>query len=127
MSERLPEILGIRLDHVIRRQIEEARDTERTVDHEQSQFAGSGAAFPLEQTVDEPDRRREVTKEVTFDGVFHGVVDDPWGNTKAGFTATANIDRQDFNVKWNQTLDAGGVVVGNDVAITLELELGMVK
>jgi len=70
---------------------------------------------------------RDITKEVTFDCVFHGVVDDPMGNTKAGFTATAKINRQDFDVKWNKTLDAGGVVVGDEVAITLELELGMVK
>jgi len=70
---------------------------------------------------------RDIIKEVTFDCVFHGVIDDPAGNTKAGFTATATINRQDFDVKWNKTLDAGGVVVGNDVDITLELELGMVK
>lgn len=70
---------------------------------------------------------RDVTEEVTFDCVFHGVAKDPGGNIKAGFTATAKINRQDFNVKWNRTLDAGGVVVGDEVTITLELELGMVK
>lgn len=70
---------------------------------------------------------RDVTKEVTFDCVFHGTVNDPMGNTKAGFTATATINRQDFGVKWNKSLDAGGVVVGDDVTITLELELGMAK
>jgi polyisoprenoid-binding protein YceI len=66
---------------------------------------------------------RDVTREVTFDGEFHGLIDDPWGNTRAGFTAQTRINRQDFNVTWNQTLDAGGVVVGDEVGINLELEL----
>jgi len=70
---------------------------------------------------------RDISKEVTFDCVFNGVVDDPWGNTKAGFSAETKINRQDFNVKWNKSLDAGGVVVGDEVKITLELELAMVK
>ncbi|MDH4157011.1 MAG: YceI family protein [candidate division Zixibacteria bacterium] len=66
---------------------------------------------------------RDVTKEVTFDGEFSGAVVDPWGNTKAGFSAQAMINRQDFNVKWNQALDAGGFVVGDDVNIFVELEM----
>ena len=70
---------------------------------------------------------RDVTKEVTFDCAFNGVIDDPWGNTKAGFSAFVVINRQDFNVKWNKALDAGGVVVGDEVKISLELELGMIK
>lgn len=65
---------------------------------------------------------RGVTKEVTFDGEFHGVIQDPWGNTRAGFTAETTINRQDFGVSWNKTLDAGGVVVSDDVDITLEIE-----
>ena len=70
---------------------------------------------------------RDVTKEVTFDGVFNGVMNDPMGNTKAGFSAATKVNRQDFNVKWNKSLDAGGVVVGDEVTINLELELGMIK
>jgi polyisoprenoid-binding protein YceI len=70
---------------------------------------------------------RDITREVTFDCDFRGVVNDPWGNTKAGFSATAKINRQDFDVKWNQTLDAGGVVVGDEVTIAIELELATVK
>ncbi len=66
---------------------------------------------------------RDVTKEATFDCEFSGVVVDPWGNTKAGFSAQTTVNRQDFNVKWNKTLDAGGVVVGDDVSIVVELEL----
>ncbi len=66
---------------------------------------------------------KDVTKEVTFDCEFHGLVTDPMGNTRAGFSAETSIDRQDFNVKWNKTLDAGGLVVGNEVTVNLEIEL----
>jgi polyisoprenoid-binding protein YceI len=63
-----------------------------------------------------------VTKEVTFDGVFNGVMEDPWGNTRAGFSAETTIDRQEFDITWNKTLDAGGLVVGDDVDIEVEME-----
>jgi polyisoprenoid-binding protein YceI len=65
---------------------------------------------------------KDVTKEVTFDCEFNGVINDPMGNTRAGFSATAKINRQDFNVKWSKSLDAGGLVVGNEVKISLEIE-----
>ncbi len=63
-----------------------------------------------------------VTKEVTFDCEFNGVVIDPRGNTRTGFSAETKINRQDFNVKWSKKLDAGGLVVGDEVKITLEIE-----
>ena len=65
---------------------------------------------------------RGITKEVTFDCEFNGVVSDPWGGTRAGFSAQTKINRQDFKVSWNQTLDAGGVVVGDEVTVMLDLE-----
>jgi len=65
---------------------------------------------------------RGVTKEVTFDCELLGVIDDPWGGTRAGFSAETTINRQDFGVSWNKTLDTGGFLVGNDVKLTLELE-----
>lgn len=65
---------------------------------------------------------RGVTKEVTFDCEFNGTVQDPWGNTRAGFSAETTINRQDFGVDWSQTLDAGGLVVGDEVEIMLEIE-----
>ncbi|MBK6911311.1 MAG: YceI family protein [bacterium] len=66
---------------------------------------------------------RGVTKEVTFmlDG-FNSEIATPWGAKVVGGKATTTINRQDFGVSWNKTLDAGGVVVGDDVEITLELE-----
>lgn len=64
-----------------------------------------------------------VTKPVTFTVHYLGAGTDPWGGTRAGLTATATIDRQDFGMKWNKLLDNGGVVVGDDVHITLEVEV----
>ena len=68
-----------------------------------------------------------VTKEVTFDALLNGVVKDPWGNTKAGFSATTTIDRQDFGVEWSKSLDTGGLVVGDDVKIMIELQVAKVE
>ena len=65
---------------------------------------------------------RDVTKEVVLDGEYEGQIDDPYGNKRAGFTATTQISRNEFGVKWNQALEAGGVAVGDNVKITLHLE-----
>ena len=63
-----------------------------------------------------------VTKEITLKGSFNGVTKDPWGNTRAGFTAEGKLNRKEFGMNWNKVLDSGGVVVGNDVFIKLEME-----
>ncbi len=68
-----------------------------------------------------------VTKEATLDVEVTSTIKDPWGNTKFGAVATAKINRQDFGVKWNKTLDGGGVVVGDEIAITIDAELAMKK
>jgi polyisoprenoid-binding protein YceI len=70
---------------------------------------------------------RDVTKTVTFDVVFGGVVKDPWGNTKAGFKAITTINRFDYNLKWNKLIEAGGAVVDKDVKITANIELAKAK
>lgn len=65
-----------------------------------------------------------VTKEVTFD--VEGLtpaMKDPWGNQRRGAAATTKINRQDFGVSYNKTLEAGGLVVGNEVTITIDIEL----
>ncbi len=64
-----------------------------------------------------------VTKEITLVGTFNGVAQDPWGNTRAGFTGHGTINRQDFGIKFSKLLDNGGLMVGNDVTITLEVEV----
>lgn len=63
-----------------------------------------------------------VTKEITLVGNFNGVNKDPWGNTRAGFTAEGTVNRKEFGVNWNKALDNGGVIVGNDVLIRLDVE-----
>jgi polyisoprenoid-binding protein YceI len=69
-----------------------------------------------------------VTKEITLKAEpMAGPVNDPWGNTKIGTTATVKFDRHDFGVSWSKSLDAGGLIVGNDVYLTIELELNKVK
>ena len=67
---------------------------------------------------------RGVTKEVTLD--VEGptpAVKDPWGNIRAGVTATAKVNRKDFGLAWNALTEAGGVVVGDEIKITIEAEL----
>jgi polyisoprenoid-binding protein YceI len=63
-----------------------------------------------------------VTKEITLVGNFNGVAQDPWGNTRAGFTAAGTINRKDFGMKFSKLLDNGGMLVADEVKIILEIE-----
>ena len=65
---------------------------------------------------------RGVTKPVTFEFDFGGFGQDPYGNYKAGASATTVINREDFGLTWNAALETGGVLVGKDVTITLDLQ-----
>jgi polyisoprenoid-binding protein YceI len=64
-----------------------------------------------------------VTRPVVLDVTYEGVAGDPWGGTRAGFTATAQINREDFGLSWNAALEAGGFLVGKTVTIDLDVEL----
>jgi polyisoprenoid-binding protein YceI len=65
-----------------------------------------------------------VTKEVTFDvDGPTAEVKDPWGNIRIGASATTKINRKDFGMTWNKALDTGGVMVGDEVTITLDVEM----
>lgn len=64
---------------------------------------------------------RDVTREVKLDVESLGSVVDPWGNQRAAFSAKTSIDRRDFGLKWNQVLEAGGVMVGERIDIELEI------
>ncbi|MFN7986003.1 MAG: YceI family protein [Thermoanaerobaculia bacterium] len=66
---------------------------------------------------------RGVTKPVVLDVEYTAPVKNPWGKTVVGATATGKVNRQDFGVSWSKSLDGGGVVVGDEVTIQLELEL----
>jgi polyisoprenoid-binding protein YceI len=63
-----------------------------------------------------------ITKEVVLQGGFLGATTDPWGNQRAGFEATGKLNRRDFGLLWNKTLDTGGMVVGDEIEIGLEVE-----
>jgi polyisoprenoid-binding protein YceI len=63
-----------------------------------------------------------VTEPVTFELEFDGVNRDPWGNEKAGFSASTEINRKDFGLTWNVALETGGVVVGEKVKIVLDVQ-----
>lgn len=63
-----------------------------------------------------------VTRSVEFELEFDGVSPDPWGGTRAGFSATTVINRKDFGLEWNVALDTGGVLVGDKVTITLDIQ-----
>jgi len=65
---------------------------------------------------------RDVTREVVLDGEYEGQIDDPYGNKRAGFTATTQISRKEFGIRVNQLLESGGAVVGDNVKITLHIE-----
>lgn len=65
---------------------------------------------------------RGVTKPVTFAMTMEGVHKDPWGNEVAGFSGTGKINRKDFGIVWNAALETGGVLVGEEVKINLEIE-----
>jgi polyisoprenoid-binding protein YceI len=66
---------------------------------------------------------RDVTRPVELDLSFEGGLTDPWGNVRAGFTASAEINRDEFGLTWNQLLEGGGVLVGRTVSIEIEAEL----
>ena len=64
-----------------------------------------------------------VTKPVTFDLDFGGLATDPWGNQKAGFEATTEINRKDWGLEWNVALEGGGVLVSEKIKLNLDIQL----
>ena len=66
-----------------------------------------------------------VSKPVVLDVAFLGQGSDPWGNVRAGFTATLTINRKDYGLNWNELLETGGVLVGDEVGIRIDAE-GMI-
>ena len=65
---------------------------------------------------------RDQTHEVELDATFEGRGQDPWGQEKSAFTAETKIDRHDFGLTWNQTLETGGVLVGRDITIRVDAQ-----
>jgi polyisoprenoid-binding protein YceI len=65
---------------------------------------------------------RGVTRAVTLDVTNEGAGKDPWGGDRIAFSATTKLDRRDFGLTWNQAVEAGGVLVGNDVKISIDVQ-----
>jgi polyisoprenoid-binding protein YceI len=63
-----------------------------------------------------------VTRPVVLNATYEGTGKDPWGGERAGFSATLTIDRKDFGLEWNKALETGGLLVGEKVELTLEVE-----
>ena len=63
-----------------------------------------------------------VTKPVVFDVTFRGQGKDPWGNVRAGFAASLNINRKTYGLNWNEVLETGGLLVGEEVEIRIDVE-----
>lgn len=66
---------------------------------------------------------RGITKEVVLDTEYSGQAKSPWGTVSAGFSAQTTISRKDWGLNWNQVLETGGVLVGDEVTINIELEI----
>ncbi|MBC7866890.1 MAG: polyisoprenoid-binding protein [Gloeobacteraceae cyanobacterium ES-bin-316] len=64
-----------------------------------------------------------IAKKIKLDVEFGGVVKDPWGNEKAGFTLNGKVNRKDWGLHWNAALEAGGVMLSEDVVISCEIQL----
>jgi polyisoprenoid-binding protein YceI len=68
-----------------------------------------------------------VTKSTTLTGSVSKVIKDPWGNTKVGVSLSGSIDRSTYGLTWNKALETGGLMVGNKIALSIEIEAAMKK
>jgi polyisoprenoid-binding protein YceI len=66
---------------------------------------------------------RGVTRQVALRARFEGRTRDPWGGERLGFSATTRLNRKDFDLKWNVALEAGAVLVGEEVRLTIDAQL----
>lgn len=66
---------------------------------------------------------KDISREVVLDVEVEGFQKDPWGNEKAGFSASTRVNRKDFGLTWNQALETGGLLVGDEIKISLDVQL----
>jgi polyisoprenoid-binding protein YceI len=85
---------------------------------ESTSASASGAAWTIEGDL----TIRGVTKRVTLQAEHAGRGKDPWGGERVAFSATTHIDRRDFGLTWNQALEAGGLLVGEQIEIALDIQ-----
>ncbi len=89
-----------------------------TIQFVSTKAEGSGERFTLHGNL----TIHGVTRPVALDVSFEGRATDPWGNQRVGFSAHTTIGRKDFGLTWNQALETGGVLVGDEVRIELNVE-----
>lgn len=65
---------------------------------------------------------KDETRKVTLDATFEGEGQDPWGGQRVSFSATGKLDRRDFGLTWNETLETGGLLVGHEIKLSLEVQ-----
>lgn len=65
---------------------------------------------------------KDVTKNITLETEYSGLMKDPWGNTKIGLSLNGKINRKDFGLTWNAALETGGVLVGEDIKLAAEVQ-----
>ena len=90
-----------------------------TIDFRSTKVTGSGRRWQVEGDL----TLRGTTRPVTLDVTFEGLETDPWGGSRAAFSARTELDREAFGLTWNQVLESGGVLVGKKVRIDLEVEV----
>ncbi|KUG12675.1 hypothetical protein BEI02_01920 [Elizabethkingia sp. HvH-WGS333] len=66
---------------------------------------------------------KNVTQSIALDAEYSGLMKDPWGNTKTGLSINGKINRKDFGLTWNASLETGGVLVGEEIKLTAEIQL----
>jgi polyisoprenoid-binding protein YceI len=93
-------------------------ETYATITFKSTGVDGTGDAFKVRGDL----TIHGVTRPVVLDTTFEGRGSDPWGNDRIGYEAHAKISRKDFGLAWNQALETGGVVVGDEVKIELNVE-----
>ena len=89
-----------------------------TMSYRSTKVSGSGTDWTLEGDL----TLRGVTKPVTLDVTFEGAGADPWGGQRIAFSASGEIDREEWGMTWNQALETGGFVIGKKVKLELEIE-----
>jgi polyisoprenoid-binding protein YceI len=94
--------------------------------HKQITFSASTMQKPYKQNNQElwgELTMKGITKNVKLNVEFGGIVNDPWGNEKAGFTVTGKIIRSDWELTWNSAMETGSLLVGDEITISCEVEL----
>lgn len=89
-----------------------------TINFQSKKFTKSGSALSIEGTL----TIRDASHDVVIAAEETGTGTDPWGNKRIGFAGKTSINRKDYGLTWNQALEAGGILVGEDIEIDIEVQ-----